>query len=933
MEKLVGQAVVSKSKLLEIAGVYENFIRGEGDLITWQHEDECIEVLDLVGGFGSTLLGHNHPEIIDAAMNCISSRLPIHVQGSLRTQSQSLKKCLSQILREQTNKDYVIMLLNTGTEAVEAAIKHAEYEYALRIQRAADKFTENLRHLEQKIAYGEIQLDEEFYRDCEIKLNQEPIEDRDSLFAALAQYNTSVFNKKPAIATYKGDFHGKTKGSLAFTWNRDARLPFIRNHNDEAIFVQDAEQFASKLDTLTLHYYTFDFDSKKLIANPLCKLAAFIYEPIQGEGGIRPLNQSQHALLAKIAEQLPEAAIIADEIQCGLGRTGSFLESAQQGLPNNYITLAKSLGGSFAKISALAVERSRFRDEFDLLHSSTFSDDPISSTVAQKTLEIIQRDNIPERCHQVGETLIHALNQVKIDHPDIFAEIRGKGCMIGVEIANQEANASGTISALYNSKMLTMVMAGYFLHRHHIRILPSLGNRNVLRIQPSAYLSPTQFPKIVGAFSEIAKIIKAGNAGRLLSYMIGPDNSVDDPERIVHPLRVSQDAAEGAIKVGFISHFIDKASLREIDPSLDCFDEYELEELNDKILPVVEAQTIARRTVKSPLGSKVELILYGIQMDAETIETDMSFNKSKSTRNLVADAYYSAREEGCSLVGFGGYTSIVSNNCTQFSHSTPSVTSGNALTVASSMATIIAQANAKGIAMSQSTVAILGATGNIGEVHSRLLAEQCGKIILIGRAGSQNRLMNLVGMIVADFMQMHDNVDCGALAMKVMTYVNQHPVNQLSTEAIVQFCLDNDLIQIAEDMEAIGQADIVVTATNASKPILLPHHFSKSKTVLVNDVAVPRDVDERVGKECSNVHVMRGGLVYLTNNPEFTLPGMLLEPGYIYACAAETILLGLAGIRSDFSVGAITPQRVKEVSKLAQMHGYKIDVEKTINVF
>ncbi len=939
MDKRIGQSAIGRDALLDAAALLINYSKAQGDHLYWadDHHSDPVKVIDLVGGFGSTLLGHNHPELLETAKQCLDSQRPVNAQGSHRQMAALLCETIADKLLHITGEAYQVLLYSTGTEAVEAALKHAEYEFSRRQIECANTFSNNVRSLKHLLETGNETTSEFFFRQCEHALQQEPIEDIEELLAAVTFRNQSVFNTHGHTAAFKGAFHGKTKGSLATTWNRDARLPFIRN-NPKSVFIENSDDFKNTASQWQISYFDFEFSPLRLVTKKLNTLVAVIYEPIQGEAGIVELSKQNSDLLSYVKSHYPSTAIIADEIQCGLGRTGNFLESSARGLPNDYITFAKSLGGGLCKISAVAIRRSRYFEEFSMLHSSTFADDDFSSVIAKKALDIIERDNLALRCQQLGEVMIRDLGELQARWPDVIKDVRGKGCMIGIEFNDLSEHPSATIAGLFSEKMLAMIAAGFLLHRYNVRVLPSLGNRHVLRIQPSAYLPFELISSFVGAIDELCRLINAADSANLVGFLVGRKaEQLIYKSTLRHPER-SQTTKKSANKIGFISHLIDKNSLNEIDPSLDQFDEYEIEELNQRILPVLTPGEIARRIVTSKTGKIVEFILYGIQMDAETIEEDMRFNQSRLIRQQVNTAYEMAREEGCTMVGFGGYNSIITSNCIDFKQNFPAVTSGNSLTVATSLTSILSAAQAHCIDIACATVVVCGAAGNIGKVHSALLAKACGKLILIGREGSAYNLENVskevAVTLVSDIEK--DAHSGGALKQQAARFIGPMK-NDFSSGTMVsqlsQYLLENDLIQIGNSMQLCALADIIVCSTNSAAPILDASHIATNKPVLISDIAVPRDVSPELEKHCPNAKVIRGGVVNLPYNPLFSLPGMLLDDGQIYACAAETILLGLSGVRSSFSIGTVDTTQVEEVQALAAIHGFELDKEKVSNVF
>src|SRR6185369_2925366 len=112
-------------KLLQFLRLDVSYERGLGDHLYYRDQAGCeVEVLDLVGGYGSLLLGHAHPVLVTEAQRLLVSGRPVHAQGSRRTYAAQLARRLS----ERAEGDYCVIFGNSGAEAVEAAMKHAMLE-------------------------------------------------------------------------------------------------------------------------------------------------------------------------------------------------------------------------------------------------------------------------------------------------------------------------------------------------------------------------------------------------------------------------------------------------------------------------------------------------------------------------------------------------------------------------------------------------------------------------------------------------------------------------------------------------------------------------------------------------------------------------------------------------------------------------------------
>ncbi len=101
--------------------------------------------------------------------------------------------------------------------------------------------------------------------------------------------------------------------------------------------------------------------------------------------------------------------------------------------------------------------------------------------------------------------------------------------------------------------------------------------------------------------------------------------------------------------------------------------------------------------------------------------------------------------------------------------------------------------------------------------------------------------------------------------------------------------------------------------------------MAADRSVVVCDVAVPRDVHDSVLDQRPRAIVLEGGVVRAPLGQTLAIGGMNLPPGEVYGCLAETLLMGLAGIGENFSYGALDPMRIRRIRDLALMHGFTLD--------
>jgi predicted amino acid dehydrogenase len=130
-------------------------------------------------------------------------------------------------------------------------------------------------------------------------------------------------------------------------------------------------------------------------------------------------------------------------------------------------------------------------------------------------------------------------------------------------------------------------------------------------------------------------------------------------------------------------------------------------------------------------------------------------------------------------------------------------------------------------------------------------------------------------------------------------------------------------LEVTDDLYALRGCNLIAAASNSPEPLICAEHLSDGP-VVVCDVAVPADVSPDVCVERPLTTVMRGGLVKLPHNPDFVIAGLDLEPGYAYACMAETLLMGLEGAKEPVSFGPIKPEGVQWGLEAARKHGFTL---------
>jgi acetylornithine/N-succinyldiaminopimelate aminotransferase len=253
--------------------------------------------------------------------------------------------------------------------------------------------------------------------------------------------HASGANPKTRILALENSFHGRTFGALSITHTAKYREPFAPLvPGVEFIRFNDVADLEQKFD------------------DTVC---ALVVETIQGEGGIFPVSKEFWQRASDLATE-HDAAIIADEIQCGLGRTGRYFAYQQFPAPPDVVTVAKPLAGGLPLGAIIANEKiaSAFTPG---MHGTTFGGGPLVCAAALEFLTIVDEQKLIANVRERGAELRDGLEKLAAGF-DFIREVRGEGLMVGVDLA-----VDGTP---YVAQALRRGLLINCTHDHILRLLP-----------------------------------------------------------------------------------------------------------------------------------------------------------------------------------------------------------------------------------------------------------------------------------------------------------------------------------------------------------------------------------------------------------------------------------------------------------------------------
>lgn len=849
------------AELLEALKLDKVYTRGEGDYLFYQNGDKLQPVIDFVGGFGANLLGHNHPKIREAINQFLETGRPaLNNQGSQYFYPALLAKELNRLFSKTTGKYFKILFANSGTEATEMALHHAYFEWREKIEKLRD---------EQFQLYG----GEPAAKVTEVWNNNMRL----------------VEKATPCMLVINNCFHGYTSGARSLLNQKKQRWLFSGLLKTQPLYVSDLDenwqvQIENYIRNNVLELQIFQMNNGECVLKTVnyTSVIGSIIEPVRGEGGIYELNPMLADYLSR--QDFP---LISDEIQCGLGRTGSIPSYKQAA----YYLLGKSLGGGFGKISAVLIDDDRFRPNFPRYFNSTFANGELATCLGLKTLKILEEENLSEIASEKGGQFLSMLREVANRFPEVIESISGKGLMIGIHF-NQLLGANNIfLRILIESEMIGYLFSGWFLNNHFIRVLPSLSKPNSLRIEPSFYLKENEMRVFCAALEELCQLCSNKSIYELCKFLMNGDPYPDKKYPVfsgLFPQQIDKPTPQ-SVKAGFIGNFtLSHRELQVIEPDFQKASDTGLRILFSRLHVLMEGKPIKIMS-KNLLGGKVHFTFYILPFDTSQMEVVSRWGKKRYYITKIQDAVDKLANEGMACVSLGAHTSIITGNGLNLAErNNCKILTGNSLTISSCLYHLNQFVDSQKNTLNETnTIGVIGAGGNIGSGLADCLNDPKYAdygIILIGN--NEKRLLKIKE-------KLDDN---------------------------------NRQINCTTDLFELKRANVIVSCANTNDPIVFCHHIRNDSPVFIIDISVPSSVSDEV-KELDNVYFCKeASSVHLPGDEE-TLFSSHTPSGKLFCCAAESILCALYDLQMPMK-GHINEETVRKLLPIALNEGFLKPTEK-----
>ncbi|MFG3589296.1 diaminobutyrate--2-oxoglutarate transaminase family protein [Streptomyces sp. NPDC047990] len=309
---------------------------------------------------------------------------------------------------------------------------------------------------------------------------------------------------RTGLLAFTGAYHGMTAGALDASGGagevRVARLPYPQDYR--CPFGEGGERGAELAARWTESVLD---DTKSGVPLP----AGMILEPVQGEGGVIPAPDTWMRRMREItaARSIP---LIADEVQTGVGRTGTFWAVEHSGITPDVMVLSKAIGGSLP----LAVVV--YRDDLDVwrpgAHAGTFRGNQLAMAAGAATLAYVRENRLAERAARLGTRMITELRSLAREF-DFIGDVRGRGLMIGVELVDPEKPSGATA----DGPRAAAPERAAAVQRACLRrgLIVELGGRHgsVVRLLPPLTITDEQAAAVLDRLADAVASVARGGSG------------------------------------------------------------------------------------------------------------------------------------------------------------------------------------------------------------------------------------------------------------------------------------------------------------------------------------------------------------------------------------------------------------------------------------
>lgn len=317
----------------------------------------------------------------------------------------------------------------------------------------------------------------------------------EAMEAAIKVAERAAGPKKPKLVYAENSFHGKTKGVLSIT--------------DGGLY---RGEFKLVDNTIRVPFGDIEAIENAFRADP--EIGVIVLETVQGGGGIIQADAVFWQKLRQLCDQYG-VIWIADEVQCGFGRTGKFYAFEHYGVIPDVTALAKSLGGGKTAMAAMIAKRDVYMKAYGtpktaMIHAmATFGGIGEACITSIETINVLYDEHLIDNSAETGDYLLDRLKELHARYPKLIKDVRGKGMMVGLEFhdfSNAMPMVLRPVLAMLDDKLkgsLPGFIGSHLLRDHGVLVAFTEYNRNVIRLEPPLICGRQHVDEFIIALDEI----------------------------------------------------------------------------------------------------------------------------------------------------------------------------------------------------------------------------------------------------------------------------------------------------------------------------------------------------------------------------------------------------------------------------------------------
>lgn len=317
----------------------------------------------------------------------------------------------------------------------------------------------------------------------------------EAMEAAIKVAERAAGPAKPKIVYAENSFHGKTKGVLSITDGQLYRGDFKLVDNNVRVPFGDIDAIEN----------AFRSDPQ---------IGVIVLETVQGGGGIIQADETFWKKLRQLCDQYG-VLWVADEVQCGFGRTGKFYAFEHYGVVPDVTALAKSLGGGKAAVGAMIARREVYMKAYGtpktaMIHAmATFGGIGEACITSIEALNVLYDEHLIDNSAQVGDYLLEQLRVLQARYPALLKDVRGKGMMVGLEFHDFSQTMPLVLRPLLSvlddklKGSLPGFIGSHLLRDHGVLVAFTEYNRNVIRLEPPLICERSHVDDFITALDEV----------------------------------------------------------------------------------------------------------------------------------------------------------------------------------------------------------------------------------------------------------------------------------------------------------------------------------------------------------------------------------------------------------------------------------------------